>query len=113
FQGTGRSEAEITALKSYFKAQGMYGVPNAEDINYTQLLTLDLSSVTPSLAGPKRPQDRIELGDVKATFTRLFSEQSTSGFNLPPEKLQQTRVTSAGTQVCWSFSGGRLKPDVD
>src|SRR5690606_40607289 len=60
FQGTGRSEAEITALKSYFKAQGMYGVPNAEDINYTQLLTLDLSSVTPSLPGPQRPQDRIE-----------------------------------------------------
>ncbi|NYT81215.1 aconitate hydratase AcnA [Alcaligenaceae bacterium] len=99
FQGTGRSEAEITALKSYFKAQGMYGVPNAEDINYTQLLTLDLSSVTPSLAGPKRPQDRIELGDVKATFTRLFSEQSTSGFNLPPEKLQQTFMTSAGTPL--------------
>ncbi|WP_442596801.1 aconitate hydratase AcnA [Parapusillimonas sp. JC17] len=99
FQGTGRSEAEITALKSYFKAQGMYGVPNAEDVNYTQLLTLDLSSVTPSLAGPKRPQDRIELGDVKATFTRLFSEQSTSGFNLPPEKLQQTFMTSAGTPL--------------
>ncbi|MBB5213606.1 aconitate hydratase AcnA [Parapusillimonas granuli] len=99
FQGTGRSEAEIAALKSYFKAQGMYGIPNAGDISYSQLITLDLSSVTPSLAGPKRPQDRIELGEVKATFTRLFSEQSTSGFNQPPEKLRQTFTTSAGTPV--------------
>src|SRR5690606_14502505 len=55
--------------------------------------------VTPSLAGPKRPQDRIELGDVKNTFTRLFSEQSAMGFNQPPEKLNETFTTSAGTQV--------------
>src|SRR5690606_12126755 len=85
FKGTGRTPDEITALKAYFQEQGMYGVPDAQDINYTQLITLDLSTVTPSLAGPKRPQDRIELGDVKNTFTRLFSEQSAMGFNQPPE----------------------------
>src|SRR5690606_41142699 len=55
--------------------------------------------VTPSLAGPKRPQDRIELGDVKNTYTRLYSEQSALGFNQPPEKMQQVFTTSAGTQV--------------
>jgi aconitate hydratase len=77
----------------------MYGIPNASDIGYSQLITLDLSTVTPSLAGPKRPQDRIELGDVKNTFTRLFSEQSATGFNLPPEKLNETITTSAGTQI--------------
>ncbi|NGM88797.1 aconitate hydratase AcnA [Parapusillimonas sp. SGNA-6] len=99
FRGTGRSQEEIDALKAYFKAQRMYGIPNASDIGYSQLITLDLSTVTPSLAGPKRPQDRIELGDVKNTFTRLFSEQSAAGFNLPPEKLNETITTSAGTQV--------------
>lgn len=99
FRGTGRSQDEIDALKAYFKAQRMYGIPNASEIGYTQLITLDLSTVTPSLAGPKRPQDRIELGDVKNTFTRLFSEQSALGFNQPPEKLNEVTTTSAGTQV--------------
>jgi aconitate hydratase len=99
FRGTGRSQEEIDALKAYFKAQRMYGIPNASDIGYTQLISLDLSTVTPSLAGPKRPQDRIELGDVKNTFTRLFSEQSALGFNQPPEKLNAITTTSAGTQV--------------
>ena len=99
FRGTGRSQDEIDALKAYFKAQGMYGIPEARDIGYTQLITLDLSTVTPSLAGPKRPQDRIELGDVKNTFTRLYTEQSASGFNQPSEKLGQVFTTSAGTQV--------------
>ncbi|HWL27563.1 MAG TPA: aconitate hydratase AcnA, partial [Burkholderiaceae bacterium] len=99
FRGTGRSQEEIDALKAYFKAQRMYGIPNASDIGYSQLITLDLSTVTPSLAGPKRPQDRIELGDVKNTFTRLFSEQSATGFNQPPQKLNETFTTSAGTQV--------------
>ncbi|MDS1142168.1 aconitate hydratase AcnA [Pusillimonas sp. SM2304] len=99
FKGTGRTQEEIEAFQAYFKAQGMYGVPKAKDIAYTQLITLDLSTVTPSLAGPKRPQDRIELGDVKNTFARLYSEQSASGFNQPPERLHQVFTTSAGTQV--------------
>jgi aconitate hydratase len=99
FKGTGRTELEIDALQAYFKAQNMYGVPRAEDIGYSQLLTLDLSSVTPSLAGPKRPQDRIELGEVKSTFSRLFSDPSTDGFNQPPEKLHEPYVTSTGNTV--------------
>src|SRR3546814_20090020 len=77
----------------------MYGVPDAKSIGYTQLVTLDLSTVTPSLAGPKRPQDRIELGDVKNTYTRLYSEQSAAGFNQPPETMHQVFTTSAGTTV--------------
>ena len=99
FKGTGRSDDEIEAFKAYFKAQGMYGIPKAKNIDYSQLVKLDLSTVTPSLAGPKRPQDRIELGDAKDTFARLFSEQSASGFNQPPERLDQTFTTSAGTKI--------------
>ncbi|HEY9280224.1 MAG TPA: aconitate hydratase AcnA, partial [Eoetvoesiella sp.] len=99
FQGTGRTEEEIDAFKAYFKAQKMYGVPRAKDIAYSQVVTLDLSTVTPSLAGPKRPQDRIELGNVKTQFSHLFTDPSSNGFNQPAEKLSQAFTTSAGTKV--------------
>ncbi|HEY0297044.1 MAG TPA: aconitate hydratase AcnA [Bordetella sp.] len=100
FKGTGRTEAEIAAFEGYFKAQKMFGVPKATDIEYTKLLTLDLSTVAPSLAGPKRPQDRIEIGNVKNTFADLYSKPvAENGFNQPAEKLAETFVTSAGTQV--------------
>ncbi|WP_250862569.1 aconitase family protein, partial [Caballeronia sp. INML3] len=65
FKGTGRTDAEISAFENYFKAQKLWGVPKAGDIDFTKTLTLDLSTVAPSLAGPKRPQDRIEIGNVK------------------------------------------------
>ncbi|WP_343663772.1 aconitate hydratase AcnA [Paraburkholderia tropica] len=82
FKGTGRTEAEISAFENYFKAQELYGVPKAGDIDYTKTLTLDLGTVAPSLAGPKRPQDRIEIGNVKSTFADLFSKPvAENGFN--------------------------------
>src|SRR5574339_98080 len=74
FKGTGRTQDEIDAFAAYFKAQGMFGVPKKGDIDYSQALELDLSTVMPSLAGPKRPQDRIPLERVKSTFTSLFSK---------------------------------------
>ena len=99
FRGTGRTEAEIAAFEAYFKAQKMFGVPKAKDINFTKLLTLDLSTVAPSLAGPKRPQDRIEIGNVKNTFIDLFSKPvAENGFNQPADKLGQTYHPS-GTKV--------------
>jgi len=100
FRGTGRTEDEIAAFEAYFKAQKMFGVPASQDINFTKLLTLDLSTVAPSLAGPKRPQDRIEIGNVKNTFIDLFSKPvAENGFNQPAEKLDQTFTTSTGTKI--------------
>jgi Aconitase A len=61
FRGTGRSADEIEAFEAYFKAQGLFGVPGAGEVEYSQVLRLDLGSIAPSLAGPKRPQDRVEL----------------------------------------------------
>lgn len=88
FRGTGRTDEEIEALEAYFKAQKMFGVPKAKDIQFTKLLTLDLGSVAPSLAGPKRPQDRIELGNVKQAFRKLFSAPvAENGFNQPVDKF--------------------------
>ncbi len=100
FEGTGRTRAEIDAFQAYFKAQNMYGVPKVGDIDYTRELHLDLSTVTPSLAGPKRPQDRIELGNVKSTFTDLFSKPtSENGFNKAPTDLNEQYVTSNDVPV--------------
>lgn len=100
FKGTGRTKAEIDAFEAYFKAQGMFGVPKSGDIHYSKEVSLDLSTVTPSLAGPKRPQDRIELGKMKSEFTELFSKPtSANGFNQPAEKLHQVFTTKDGLEV--------------
>ncbi len=69
FQGTGRTASEIESFQAYFKAQGLYGMPRAGQIDYSKVVRLDLGTVAPSLAGPKRPQDRIEIGSVKDQFT--------------------------------------------
>ncbi len=88
FEGTGRTKGEIEAFEAYFRAQKMFGIPLAKDIDYTKLVKLDLATVAPSLSGPKRPQDRIELGQVKSKFTELFSAPvAANGFNQPAERL--------------------------
>ena len=90
FKGTGRTEAEVDALRAYFAAQEMFGVPAAADIDYTTLLTLDLSTIVPSVAGPKRPQDLIKLTELKSTFDHLFSMPAAKGgFNKEPATLTQ------------------------
>ncbi len=91
FKGTGRGKAEIEAFEAYFKAQNLYGVPRRGDIDYTSVITLDLGSVAPSLAGPKRPQDRIEITHLSRTFAELFSKPvAENGFNQPAHKLAQS-----------------------
>ena len=96
-RGTGRTEDEINAIEAYFKAQGMFGMPQAGEIDYSEVITLDLSSITPSVAGPKRPQDRIEVGQLQRTFESLLGQPTIpSGFNLTPDKLNQAIKTSNG-----------------
>ena len=88
FKGTGRTRTEIEAFEAYFKAQDLFGVAKAGEIDYSQTLKLDLGDVTPSVAGPKRPQDRIELGKVAMQFTSLFSKSmADNGFNQPAAML--------------------------
>ncbi len=99
-RGTGRPEADIELFEAYWKAQGLFGVSRAGEIDYSQVVSLDLSTVQPSVAGPKRPQDRIELGRLSSTFTELFSKPvPQNGFNQPPEKLQQAFTTSNGLEI--------------
>ncbi len=100
FEGTGRTRAEIDAFEAYFRAQKLFGVPRAGQIDYTKTLSLDLASVTPSLAGPKRPQDRIELGNVKRNFADLFARPiAQNGFNQSKDKLERAFPTRSGLPV--------------
>ena len=100
FEGSGRSAEEIDAFKSYFKAQGLYGIPKKGAIDYSQELQLDLASVTPSLAGPKRPQDRIEIGKVKSKFAELYAQPvADNGFAKKPEDLPKRFKARSGVEV--------------
>jgi aconitate hydratase len=96
FKGTGRTDKEIERFEAYYKAQGLFGMPGAEgasqpagEIQYTKIVKLDLGTVSPSLAGPKRPQDRIDLGHLATKFSELYSKPNeANGFNQPADKLR-------------------------
>src|SRR5437899_11370981 len=99
-KNTGRTEQEIDALEAYFRAQGLFGTPPAGAIDYSQTVELDLASVVPSLAGPRRPQDRIPLPKLREPFKALFSKPTAeNGFNQPADKLGRrypTKLQAAG-----------------
>ncbi len=100
FEGSGRTKDEIEAFETYFKAQGLFGVPKAGELSYSKVVELDLATVAPSLAGPKRPQDRIEIGNVKATFADLFSKPtSENGFNKAAADLGKAYRTPSGLEL--------------
>jgi len=87
-RATGRTKDEVEAFEAYFKAQGLFGIPKAGQIDYTKELELDLSSIRSSLAGPKRPQDRIELTGMSKTFAELFAKPiADNGFAKPAAEL--------------------------
>ncbi len=109
-KNTGRSADEVDAFESYFKAQGLFGIPQAGSIDYSSVVELDLSSIEPSLAGPKRPQDRIALKAMKETFNTLFSKPiAENGFNKPAAELGKRFVTAMpdrDSRMCVPISGG-------
>ena len=76
---TGRTEEQCSAFEAYFKAQGLFGMPQKGDIVYSVDLELDIAIVQPSVAGPKRPQDRINLPDLGHTFRGLFAKPVADG----------------------------------
>jgi len=100
FKGTGRTEEEISTFRAYFKVQGMYGVPKHGEIEYSRILEVDISSITPSVAGPRRPQERIELQELKGTFTSLFTKPlAEGGFAKKAEELTQRFPTGDSLDV--------------
>jgi aconitate hydratase len=90
---TGRSEEQCKIVENYYRAQGMWGIPKAGKIDYSNVVELNLADVTPNVAGPKRPQDRIELPKLRESFTQTFSKPvAESGYGKAASELSK-RIT--------------------
>jgi aconitate hydratase len=95
-RATGRSEEHCRAYENYYRAQGLFGIPKRGEIQYSVELELDLATVVPSVAGPKRPQDRIRLPDLKREFQAAFTRPvSESGFGRAAQDLGRSFLVSA------------------
>ncbi|MGJ8644107.1 MAG: aconitate hydratase [Luteolibacter sp.] len=90
-RGTGRSEELCTTVENYYKAQGLFGIPDRGDCEYKDLLEIDLATIVPAVAGPKRPQDRINVPDLRDSFNKLFTASpSDGGFGLSADQRDVT-----------------------
>jgi aconitate hydratase len=99
-RATGRDEKQVTTYEAYYKAQGLWGIPQKGEIEYSTDLALDLSTVGPSVAGPKRPQDRIELSKMKQEFISAFSKPVTeNGFGKKAEEFSTVTAEVGGTKL--------------
>ncbi|MBI6545193.1 MAG: aconitate hydratase, partial [Cyanobacteria bacterium NC_groundwater_1444_Ag_S-0.65um_54_12] len=85
--GTGRFAEAVEALKNYYRAQGMFGIPRAGAIDYSEVWELELADIEPSVAGPKRPQDRIALRELKTRFAALLTAAPPAGYGKSGETL--------------------------
>lgn len=90
-RATGRSEEHVATYEAYYRAQGLFGMPREGDIDYSVELTLDLADIVPAVAGPKRPQDRIPLSELKSAFAQIC--ESSYG---APQRLEPVSVTMKG-----------------
>jgi len=108
-RATGRTDEAVKTYENYYKAQGLWGIPKKGEIIYSQEIELDLGTVLPSVAGPKRPQDRIELPKLKNEFITAFSKPVTeNGFGMKAEELSRTVHVSAGGEI--HPGGGSQQP---
>jgi len=105
---TGRTEAEVALVESYTKAQQLFYSPHAPEPEYTRRLSIDLSTVVPSLAGPKRPQDRVALSEMKSEFhNSLTAPVGPKGFQLSESELSATATYNNGDSQ-YSLNHGAL-----
>jgi len=108
-KGTGRSEELCTTVQNYFEAQGMFGIPEKGDIDYSASLEVDLSSVVPAVSGPKRPQDRVNVTDLKDTFNTLFSAPvADGGFGRPADSRDTEIALDLAAPAGFSTTGQEL-----
>jgi aconitate hydratase len=107
FRATGRDEAQIETIKNYYEAQEMFGIPQAGEVDYSVSLDLDLATVTPSVAGPKRPQDRIELSHLDDRFVELFHQPvADGGYGKNKEELEKRFMVTMGAKTLAAAAGG-------
>jgi len=102
---TGRSAAQVDLVRRYFGAQDLFGTPADGDIDYSERVELDLAGVEPSVAGPRRPQDRIALADLRRSFTALL--HSPEHYDKPAAARRRLPVlTRARGRAAQAVSGG-------
>ncbi|MBM3270756.1 MAG: aconitate hydratase [Candidatus Sericytochromatia bacterium] len=114
FAGTGRTDEQVSALRAYYQAQGMFGIPAAGQCDYSQVVDLDLAQIKPCLAGPRRPQDRIDLSDMRRRFEELFQAPAPTGYGKSREDLGkrfQAHDGEARPASGVAAGGGRQDPD--
>jgi len=114
-KATGRSDAQVDAVRNYYTAQGMFGIPRRGECDYSSLLELDLADIRPSVAGPKRPQDRIELPKLKEQFAALLKKPANEGgYGKTHEEITSRYFTRIGTIDIAKAplgGGGEQKPE--
>jgi aconitate hydratase len=111
-RATGRDEKHVALYEAYYRAQGLWGVPGRGSIDYSHELDLDLATVQPSVAGPKRPQDRIELPKLGHEFVTAFSKAVTeNGFGKPADEFHRTVHVEGGGWTKPASGGGSQKTD--
>ncbi len=107
FRATGRSQEHIETIRNYYTAQEMFGIPKEGEVEYTTVLDLNLATITPSVAGPKRPQDRIELSSLDDRFTELFTKSVASGgYGKQFEELEKRFMVTMGAKAIAHAAGG-------
>ncbi len=108
-RNTGRDDELIALVEAYARAQGLFRTDETPDPVFSDVLTLDLSTVTPSLAGPKRPQDRVELSAMKKQVQQVLSTPvKEGGFGLGEEQLAKTVTVTQGDGSASDMKAGAL-----
>ncbi|HZH35107.1 MAG TPA: aconitate hydratase AcnA, partial [Pyrinomonadaceae bacterium] len=114
YLATGRDPQHVDTIRNYYTAQGMFGMPRAGEVDYTTVLELDLSTVTPAVSGPRRPQDRIELDGLKNRFEELFTTPvADGGYGKDSEDLTKRFMARiGGDDIHQTSSGGGAQTGV-
>jgi len=112
---TGRTDEQIALVRDYLEAQGLFGIPKKGEIDYTETLDLDLGSIVPCTAGPKRPQDRIDVPDLKKAFEDLLAQPvAEGGYGKAGDRDRSVPVRPVAAPVGEELSGGVSRaPDGD
>jgi aconitate hydratase len=103
---TGRTDEQIATFRNYYQAQGLFGIPKKGEVSYTKELALDLSTVRGSVAGPKRPQDRIELDVLKPTFVNMLQAEPPNGYGKTADQIARRVQTLVGVARSTETAGG-------
>ncbi|WP_242393871.1 aconitate hydratase [Anaeromyxobacter oryzisoli] len=103
---TGRAREVVDAFRAYHQAQGLLRIPRPGEVDYSEVIELDLGSIRPAVAGPKRPQDRIELPALGRTFADLLTRRDATGFGKPAAELGRRYRYGDGKAGASGRSGG-------